>query len=183
VTTIHATASISGVIAPLQNVAISSQLAEPADSVLVNEGEHVRAGQVIRSSTRPTFARRQGADALRRRGDRRRTVAVRRIGPLTDRCRNAFRADGVLENAVSGGAAMEVKPSYLGTMIALATAAFGLIAALAWNKFITDLIGLFLKPGSGVWAELLYAVVITIIAVIVIQNLAKLAERDIGPRT
>ncbi len=48
---------------------------------------------------------------------------------------------------------MEVKPSYLGTMIALATAAFGLIAALAWNKFITDLIGLFLKPGTGVWAE------------------------------
>jgi hypothetical protein len=78
---------------------------------------------------------------------------------------------------------MEVKPSYLGTMIALATAAFGLIAALAWNKFITDLIGLFLKPGSGVWAELLYAVVITIIAVVVIQNLAKLTERDIGPRT
>lgn len=78
---------------------------------------------------------------------------------------------------------MEVKPSYLGTMIALATAAFGLIAALAWNKFITDLIGLFLKPGSGVWAELLYAVVITIIAIIVIQNLAKIAERDTGPRT
>lgn len=78
---------------------------------------------------------------------------------------------------------MEVKPSYLGTMIALATAAFGLIAALAWNKFITDLIALFLKPGSGVWAELLYAVVITIIAVVVIQNLAKLTERDIGPKT
>lgn len=78
---------------------------------------------------------------------------------------------------------MEVKPSYLGTMIALATAAFGLIAALAWNKFITDLIGLFLKPGSGVWAELVYAIIITIIAVIVIQNLAKLAERDTGPRT
>jgi hypothetical protein len=78
---------------------------------------------------------------------------------------------------------MEVKPSYLGTMIALATAAFGLIAALAWNKFITDVIGLFLKPGSGVWAELLYAIIITIIAVVVIQNLAKLAERSPGPRT
>lgn len=77
---------------------------------------------------------------------------------------------------------MEVKPSYLGTMIALATAAFGLIAALAWNKFITDIIGLFLKPGSGVWAELIYAVVITIVAVLVIQNLARLAERDIGPK-
>ena len=33
---------------------------------------------------------------------------------------------------------MEVKPTYLGTMIALATAAFGLIAALAWNTAITD---------------------------------------------
>lgn len=78
---------------------------------------------------------------------------------------------------------MEVKPSYLGTMIALATAAFGLIAALAWNKFITDLIGLFLKPGSGVWAELIYAVIITVIAVVVIQNLAKIAEREGGPKT
>ncbi len=46
-TTVHATASISGVIAPFQNVAISSSLAEPADSVNVNEGDHVRAGQVI----------------------------------------------------------------------------------------------------------------------------------------
>ena len=76
---------------------------------------------------------------------------------------------------------MEIKPTYLGTMIALATAAFGLIAALAWNKFITDLIGLFLKPGTGVWAELVYAVIITLIALVVIQNLAKLAER--GPKT
>lgn len=78
---------------------------------------------------------------------------------------------------------MEVKPTYLSTMIALATAAFGLIAALAWNKFITDLIALFLKPGSGVWAELGYAVIITIIATIVIQQLGKMAERDIGPRS
>ena len=78
---------------------------------------------------------------------------------------------------------MEVKPTYLGTMIGLATVAFGLIAAGAWNKFITDVIALFLKPGSGVWAELLYAVVITIIAIIVIQNLAKLTERSAGPRT
>jgi len=62
-------------------------------------------------------------------------------------------------------------------MIALATAAFGLIAALAWNKFITDLIALFLKPGSGVWAELVYAVVITIVAIAVINNLGKLADR------
>jgi len=76
---------------------------------------------------------------------------------------------------------MEVKPTYLGTMIALATAAFGLVAALAWNKFITDLIGLFLKPGAGIWAELLYAVIVTVLAIVVIQNLGRLAER--GPHT
>lgn len=46
-TTVRATTTISGVIAPLQNVAITSQLAEPADSVLVNEGNRVRAGEVI----------------------------------------------------------------------------------------------------------------------------------------
>lgn len=77
---------------------------------------------------------------------------------------------------------MEIKSTYLGTMIALATVAFGLLAAGAWNKFIADLIGVFLKPGSGIWAELLYAVLVTIIAIVVIQGLAKLAARDIGPK-
>ncbi len=77
---------------------------------------------------------------------------------------------------------MEVKPTYLGTMITLATVAFGLLAAGAWNKFIADLIGIFLKPGNGVWAELLYAVIVTVIAILVIQMLARLAEREIGPK-
>lgn len=77
---------------------------------------------------------------------------------------------------------MEIKSTYLGTMIALATVAFGLLAAGAWNKFIADLIGVFLKPGSGIWAELLYAVLVTLLAIFVIQGLAKLAARDIGPK-
>lgn len=75
---------------------------------------------------------------------------------------------------------MEVRPTYLGTMIALATVAFGLIAAGAWNKFITDLIALFLKPGSGLIAELIYAVIVTILAIVIVQNLGKLAERESG---
>ena len=78
---------------------------------------------------------------------------------------------------------MELKPTYLGTMISLATVAFGLIAAGAWNKFITDFIGLFLKSGTGVWAEFIYAVIITIIAIVVVQNLGKIAERESsGPK-
>jgi multidrug efflux pump subunit AcrA (membrane-fusion protein) len=47
VTTVRATSTISGVIAPLQNVAITSQLTEPADSVAVNEGDRVHSGEVI----------------------------------------------------------------------------------------------------------------------------------------
>ena len=46
-TTVRASSSISGVIAPLQNVAITSSLSEPTDTVRVNEGDHVRAGEVI----------------------------------------------------------------------------------------------------------------------------------------
>jgi HlyD family secretion protein len=45
--TVHATSTISGVIAPFQNVAITSSLSEPADSVSVLEGDRVRAGQVL----------------------------------------------------------------------------------------------------------------------------------------
>jgi Family of unknown function (DUF5654) len=77
-----------------------------------------------------------------------------------------------------GGSSLEIKSTYLGTMIGLATVAFGLIAAGAWNKFISDVIALFLKPGSGVLAELIYAVVVTILAILVVQALAKLAERE-----
>lgn len=73
---------------------------------------------------------------------------------------------------------MEIKSTYLGTMIGLATVAFGLIAAGAWNQFIRDFIGIFLKPGSGIWAELIYAVVVTILAIVVVQSLAKLAEKE-----
>ncbi len=45
--TLHGSATISGVIAPFQNVAITSSLSEPVDAVNVLEGDHVRAGQVI----------------------------------------------------------------------------------------------------------------------------------------
>jgi hypothetical protein len=80
---------------------------------------------------------------------------------------------------------VEIKPTYLGTMISLATIAFGLIAAGAWNKFISDFIAIFLRPGNGVWAEFVYAIIITAAAILVVQALGRLAEREakIGPKT
>jgi TRAP-type C4-dicarboxylate transport system permease small subunit len=73
---------------------------------------------------------------------------------------------------------MEIKATYLGTMIGLATVAFGLIAAGAWNQFIKDAIALVLQPGHGVWAEFVYAVLVTILAIVVMQFLARLAQKE-----
>lgn len=47
VRTVQPVVSLSGLVAPLQNVSITSSLTEPADAVLVNEGDVVRQGQVI----------------------------------------------------------------------------------------------------------------------------------------
>lgn len=44
---VHPTLSLPGIIAPLQDVQLSTTLAEPADTVTVQEGDHVRAGQVL----------------------------------------------------------------------------------------------------------------------------------------
>jgi HlyD family secretion protein len=46
-TTVQGTSTISGVIAPFQNVAITSSLSEPVDRVNVLQGDVVHAGQVL----------------------------------------------------------------------------------------------------------------------------------------
>ena len=66
---------------------------------------------------------------------------------------------------------------YLATMISLATAAFGVVAALAWNEFITELVKAYLPAGSGLIGLFVYAVVITVMAVMVITWLGRLAQR------
>ena len=60
----------------------------------------------------------------------------------------------------------EVKTQVAGTISNLLTVAFGLIAALAWNSAIQAIIISVLPKGSGITGLLIYAIVITIIAVI-----------------
>jgi multidrug efflux pump subunit AcrA (membrane-fusion protein) len=45
--TVSPTSLLSGIVAPLQNVAITSSLSEPTDQIGVQEGDHVRKGQVL----------------------------------------------------------------------------------------------------------------------------------------
>jgi hypothetical protein len=68
--------------------------------------------------------------------------------------------------------------TYFATMIALATTAFGLLAAGAWNTAIADLLKIVLPGGKGVVSEIIYAIIVTILAITVISNLAKVADKD-----
>ena len=67
------------------------------------------------------------------------------------------------------------------TMISLATAAFGFVAALAWNTAITTSFDQVFGSGEQKSAELsalyIYAVAVTLIGVIVIVFLGRLATR------
>lgn len=76
-----------------------------------------------------------------------------------------------------------MKGAYLATMISLATAAFGVVAALAWNAFITELVKQVLGVDGGLIGLLIYAIVVTILAVIVIIWLGRMAERSGGKPT
>jgi uncharacterized membrane protein (DUF106 family) len=66
-------------------------------------------------------------------------------------------------------------------VLKLSTSAFGLIAALAWNELIKEVVGQYIKPlvggNSGIISLLIYAVIITVLAVVVTINLSKLAKK------
>jgi len=66
-------------------------------------------------------------------------------------------------------------------MTALATSAFGLIAALAWNNVIKETVDTYIKPligqNSGLVSLIIYAVIVTALAVIVTLQLSKLQEK------
>ncbi len=63
------------------------------------------------------------------------------------------------------------------TVAALMTAAFGVLAALAWNAAINALITEYLDTGQGWIALMIYEVIVTIIAVIAIIMIARAAAK------
>lgn len=66
-------------------------------------------------------------------------------------------------------------------MIALSTAGFGLVAALAWNNFIQEVVTDYIKPylpaSAGVISLALYAIIITIFAVFVTFQLSTILDK------
>jgi uncharacterized membrane protein YjjP (DUF1212 family) len=67
---------------------------------------------------------------------------------------------------------------FVATMISLASAAFGVVAALAWNSAITEVFNKYITTRGGrVTALFIYAVIVTLIGVTVIVFLGRLAGR------
>ena len=63
----------------------------------------------------------------------------------------------------------------------LSTSGFGLVAALAWNSVIQEFVNTYVKKwlpaGSGILSLLIYALIITILAVFITLQLSKLTEK------
>jgi C4-dicarboxylate transporter len=62
-------------------------------------------------------------------------------------------------------------------MLTLITTAFAFVAGLAWNEAIQKLIEEFYTAGGAVTGLLIYAVIVTIVAVVVTVLLARIAGK------
>jgi ABC-type uncharacterized transport system fused permease/ATPase subunit len=74
-----------------------------------------------------------------------------------------------------------LKDTMVKQLLTLATSGFGVVAALAWNEAIKEMVNVYIKPytpkGSGVIPMVTYALIVTTIAVIVTYNLTRLLKK------
>jgi small-conductance mechanosensitive channel len=67
-------------------------------------------------------------------------------------------------------------------MLKLATSGFGLVAALAWNELIKEVVTMYIKPlvggASGIISLAIYAVLVTCLAVLVTYNLTRFSKKE-----
>ncbi len=65
-------------------------------------------------------------------------------------------------------------------LITLSTSAFGFAAALAWNDTIQQTVKDFIEPsvpGAGIFSRFIYALLVTLLGVLVTYQLSKIARR------
>src|SRR6266511_3740546 len=77
---------------------------------------------------------------------------------------------------------IDMQKEVIEKVAALITAAFGLVAALAWNTAIQEIFRLIFGEQSGIWAMIAYAVIVTIIAVVVTIWIGRVAEKSTGKK-
>lgn len=85
------------------------------------------------------------------------------------------------KKAVAEAQKKTLRTEMIRQMLTLATSGFGLVAALAWNSLIQEFVGTYIQAwlpsGSGIISLLIYAIIITIMAVTVTYQLSKLLEK------
>lgn len=62
---------------------------------------------------------------------------------------------------------------FWGRVFTLIIASLGLVTALAWDEALRDIFKKLFKINDTVWASLLYAVIVTVIAVVITMGIAK----------
>jgi hypothetical protein len=77
--------------------------------------------------------------------------------------------------------AKQLHQAVITQVISLISTSFGLVAALAWNEAIKEYVSEFIKPyfakGSGVISLFIYAIVITVVAVLITIQSTRLLEK------
>lgn len=77
---------------------------------------------------------------------------------------------------------IRISKEFAKQMLTLSTSGLGLVAALAWNELIKEIVTDFIKPvvggSSGIISLLIYAVLVTILAVLVTYNLARIVKKN-----
>lgn len=67
----------------------------------------------------------------------------------------------------------EMRLQMITTFSSLITAAFGLVAALAWNDAIKEAIALVFTSSDTIWGDVIYAVIVTVLAVVFMVWIAR----------
>jgi hypothetical protein len=68
----------------------------------------------------------------------------------------------------------------IGQLVTLSTSGFGIVAALAWNDTIQQFVKEYVTPripGSGMASRLIYALLVTFLAVLITFQLSRLASK------
>jgi len=78
----------------------------------------------------------------------------------------------------------ELPKTVIKQMTILATSGFGFVAALAWNNVIKETVDMYIKPligeKSGLFSLIIYAILVTVLAVLVTLQLSRLEQKVEG---
>lgn len=90
----------------------------------------------------------------------------------------ALKIDSILpDKVIDEKLRKELRANIIGQITTFVTAAFGIVAALAWNEAVKAWLEYFIKTGKGVLAMTLYAVIVTVISVIAVMFLGWIRQK------